>query len=246
MMKLLWFATFLRIMRWWFKMQSRHFTGQTHKQQLIHLQYIWRRCRQNPFNFAALRSFPTASSTTLSEFIYFLRHLIQFLKSKCDIKKIVCFFDGAVSQYKNRKNFCNSIFHETDFSVAAKWHFFATAHGKSPCDVTGGILKKLAARASFQRPQNDQILIPADLYKWAQQDVKNIDVAYSSAADYKEERTLLMLRFSKALRVSGTRQIYAAIPSTARRVFTKTDSFSTVADEQKVYEAQDILTERLL
>ena len=50
----------------------------------------------------------------------FLRHLIRFLKSKCDVKKIVYFSDGAVTQYKNRKNFCNLIFHEADFGVAAE------------------------------------------------------------------------------------------------------------------------------
>ena len=134
----------------------------------------------------------------------FLRHLIRFLKSKCDVKKVVYFSDGAVTQYKNRKNSCNLIFHEAHFGVAAEWHFFATAHGKGPCDGIGGSLKRLAARASLQRHQNNQILTCADLYQWAQQNVRNINVAYSSAADYEKERMLLMPRFAKALRVSGT------------------------------------------
>ena len=105
-------------------------------------------------------------------------------------------------------------------------------------------MKRLAAQASLQRPQNDQILTPADLYQWAQQNVRNINVAYSSPADYEKERMLLMPWFLKALRVSGTQQIHAASPSTAGRVLTKQYSFSSVADKQKVFEAQDISAER--
>jgi hypothetical protein len=42
--------------------------------------------------------------------------------------------------------------HKKNFGIAAKWHFFATSHGKSPCDAVGGTTKHLAARASLQHP----------------------------------------------------------------------------------------------
>jgi hypothetical protein len=51
------------------------------------------------------------------------------------------FSDGAVSQYKNCKKFLNLCYHEEDFGVKAEWHFFATSHGKSPCDSIGGTIK---------------------------------------------------------------------------------------------------------
>ena len=35
--------------------------------------------------------------------------------------------------------------------------FFSTLLGKSPCDVIGGTLKRLAARASLQAATSDQI-----------------------------------------------------------------------------------------
>jgi hypothetical protein len=33
--------------------------------------------------------------------------------------------------------------HLEDFKVRGEWHFFATSHGKGPCDGIGGTLKGL-------------------------------------------------------------------------------------------------------
>ncbi len=67
-------------------------------------------------------------------------------------QKIIYFSDGAASQYKNRKNFVNLCKHETDFGIKAEWHFSATSHGKGACDGVGRTVKRLATRASLQRP----------------------------------------------------------------------------------------------
>ncbi len=45
----------------------------------------------------------------------------------------------------------------------AEWHLSATSHGKGPCDGVGGTVKRLAARASLQRPYEKQILTPRQL-----------------------------------------------------------------------------------
>jgi hypothetical protein len=58
--------------------------------------------------------------------------------------------------------------HEVDFGAPCAWHFFATSHGKSPCDGIGGTVKRLTARASLQRPLNHQILTPQDMFEFAQ------------------------------------------------------------------------------
>ena len=42
--------------------------------------------------------------------------------------------------------------YQNDFCMKAQWNFFATNHGKSPCDNIGGTLKKAAIKASLQRP----------------------------------------------------------------------------------------------
>ena len=74
------------------------------------------------------------------------------------------FLDGCTGQYKNYKNMLNLCFHKSDFNKAASWSFFATSHGKSPCDSVGGTVKRLAARASLERPLADQILTPEALF----------------------------------------------------------------------------------
>ena len=40
----------------------------------------------------------------------------------------------------------------------AEWIFFATSHGKSPCNGVGGFVKQYVAKRSLQRPVHDQIL----------------------------------------------------------------------------------------
>jgi hypothetical protein len=95
----------------------------------------------------------------------FIVQCINFIKNKLtDLKKIYFFSDGSGSQYKNKMtayNLCNM---EKDFGVHAEWNFFATCHGKGPCDAVGGVLKRNAARASLQ----GQVITTAqELYTWA-------------------------------------------------------------------------------
>ena len=90
-------------------------------------------------------------------------HLFQTRRVAClkekfgTISKMVYFSDGCAVQYKNCNNFLNLCNHESDFGVPAEWHFFATSHGKGPCDGIGGTVKRLATRASLQRPNEDLI-----------------------------------------------------------------------------------------
>ena len=68
--------------------------------------------------------------------------VISYIKENLHSKtKVLYFSDGAASQYKNFKNFVNLCDHEIDHSIQTQWHFFATSHGKSPCDGIGGTTK---------------------------------------------------------------------------------------------------------
>ena len=82
----------------------------------------------------------------------FIAFLKELLPARLHPKKIIYFSDGAAPQYKNRKNFLNLCHHKEDIGVKAEWHFSATSHGKGACDGLGGTIKRLAARASLQRP----------------------------------------------------------------------------------------------
>ena len=75
-----------------------------------------------------------------------------------DIDHRLASLDGCGGQYKNFKNFFNLFSHKVDFSIKAEWIFFATSHGKSPCDGIGAVVKLHTAKRSSQRPLNNQIL----------------------------------------------------------------------------------------
>ena len=60
---------------------------------------------------------------------------------------MIYFLDGAASHYKNRKDFINLANHEAYFWMPADWHFFATSHGKGPCDGVGGGREKVGSKS---------------------------------------------------------------------------------------------------
>ena len=92
--------------------------------------------------------------------------------------KIHYFSDGSCAQYKNYTNFANLIFHAQDLGITAEWNFFATSHGKNSCDRVEGTVKHLATRASLQRPLENQILTPYQLFEFARQDISGIKSFY--------------------------------------------------------------------
>ena len=151
-------------------------------------------------------------SHNTTAFHCFQRKLVEFLKDRFQITKAYYFTDGAASQYKNRKNFMNLAFHENDFGFVAEWNFFATSHGKGPCDGVGGTVKRLAARASLQRPYEDQIQTPLQLFEWAHSSLKDINFAFVSQDEYDTEERLLLARSEKSKTVPGTHQFHSFSP----------------------------------
>lgn len=144
----------------------------------------------------------------------FQKKLIQFLKSyfQFDVEKIYYFSDGSAAQYKNKKNFSNLCFHTQDFGIEAEWHFSATAHGKGPCDGVGGTVKRLATRASLQRPYENQILTPQQLFDWSIQNIKTVNFELVKQEEYIETENFLCNRFEKAQTIKGTQQFHAFLP----------------------------------
>ena len=67
-----------------------------------------------------------------------------------ELKHVEYFTDGCAAQYKNRKNFTNLCHHKHDFDISACWSFFATGHGKQPCDGLGGTIKRIVSKTSLQ------------------------------------------------------------------------------------------------
>lgn len=115
----------------------------------------------------------------------FQKKLVSHLKETySEIQKIYYFSDGAAGQYQNKKNFVDPLYHEQDFQVSTEWHFFATSHGKGPCDGVGGTIKWIAAHASLQ---GTMITSPTELYKWAKSNVEGILFSFTSNEEHENE-----------------------------------------------------------
>ena len=56
--------------------------------------------------------------------------------------------------------------------------FFVSSHDKGPCDGVGGLLKRMATKASLQRLYQDQIQTSHQLYEFAKQNVPSLNVDY--------------------------------------------------------------------
>lgn len=152
-------------------------------------------------------------------FHLFLSKLIPDLKEKIPgLNKIFYFSDGSAAQYKNKKKSFTCM-HKKEFDVEAEWHFFATSHGKSACDGLGGTVKRLAAKASLQRPYNDQIMTPHQLFTWCSQNIGGINFKYCTEEDYNEHETFLNKRFADVLTIPGTQKIHAVIPISTENTF---------------------------
>ncbi|CAH0547109.1 unnamed protein product [Brassicogethes aeneus] len=146
-------------------------------------------------------------------FHLFLTHLIPDLKHKIPkLFKIFYFSDGSAAQYKNKKNFTNLALHKKDFGLEAEWHYFATSHGKSACDGLGGTVKRLAARASLQRPYEDQIMTPLQLFNWSQDNITGINFKYCNEDQYIAHENILSKRYSNIKTIKGTQKIHSITP----------------------------------
>jgi hypothetical protein len=89
---------------------------------------------------------------------------------------------------------------------------FATSHGKSACDGIGGTVKRLAARASLQRPLDHQILTPHDLYRWCTVSIQNIVFFFVDTSEFTEVNKEQEKRFSLSQTIPGTRSFHWFVP----------------------------------
>ncbi|XP_034240315.1 uncharacterized protein LOC117644795 [Thrips palmi] len=161
--------------------------------------------------------------------------LMDYLKKKHEnLAKVIYFSDGCAGQYKNRFNMKNVAMHEADYGVPAEWHFFATSHGKGPSDGLGGTLKRLATRASLQRPYEDQIQTPEELHAWAATSLKGLNCVFVKSAAVRKHERKLNRRFSTAVALGGIRSHHSMIPLSATTLLMKVLSSSEIGNKVSV------------
>ena len=158
-----------------------------------------------------------------TSFVYEIqRELLKIVRDEMPfIHKVEYFSDGCAGQYKNFKNLLNLCNHKEDFGIDANWTFFATSHGKSPCDGIGGTVKRLTARASLQRPLSDQILTVSKMLLFCQQNICNIRFLFIPKERMAEVRRELQSRFASGHTVPGTRSYHFFEPQTANVIAYK-------------------------
>jgi hypothetical protein len=162
-------------------------------------------------------------------FYAFQEQLISFVKFElAHLKKFFYFSDGSSAQYKNKKNFRNLGLHKEDFGIDAEWHFFATSHGKGPCDGLGGTIKRLAAKASLQRPMFNQIITSMQLFMWCQSEIKGINFVFVHSKYVVEVGNKLQQRFEGTITVKGTRDNHCFKPVSKDIMTVSRTSYSQI------------------
>ncbi|KAK3927342.1 ARL14 effector protein [Frankliniella fusca] len=160
----------------------------------------------------------------------FQKNYVEFLKVKLpSLKKVIYFSDGAAQQYKNKKNVLNISYHVEDFGLEAEWHYFATSHGKGPCDGLGGTMKRQAYLASIR---NHLIRTPSEFYNWVEKNMEKIQVKFVTSEEVKSTEDKLRQRYARALSIPQMRSQHAVLPICPSEVRTKFHSSSN--DEQFV------------
>ncbi|KAJ4446093.1 hypothetical protein ANN_12785 [Periplaneta americana] len=115
-------------------------------------------------------------------------------------------------------------FKEDDYGIGAEWHFFATSHGKGPCDGIGGTVKGLATRASLQSGQ-DPITTPKKLFYWAQKTISNVQFIFCPLNKHKNHNENLQARYHNLKPITGTLKLHSFIPLSKTEAVVKQFSF---------------------
>ena len=138
------------------------------------------------------------------------------------MKTIHYFSDGCAAQYKNCKQFVNLCHHLTDFSIDCMWNFFATSHGKSPCDRIGGTVKRLTARGSLQCPISSQIVSAKTMFEFCQGSIHKINFIYTSSDEIDIIiRSNLSSQFSLAWIIPSTWSYHQFVPTSTLSIKMK-------------------------
>ena len=118
--------------------------------------------------------------------------------------------------------------------MQAEWHFYATSHGKGPCDGISGTVKRLAARASLQKAYHSQIMTTRQLFDWTVENIERVHFKYCTSEDYRQEEIFLEERLKISRTIPGTRKLHCFIPLSSAKILTKMFSNSSVAKDERV------------
>ena len=153
-------------------------------------------------------------------------------------KKVIFFSDGAAAHYKNRKTFSSLCQFKSNFDIEAECHFFATSHGKGPCDAVGGTIKRMALRVSLAKENGQSIKTAKELFDFANQqthkEINKIKFCYVSNQEYETRVEELQELYSKAKTIPGTQAFHSFQPISRERIGAR--RYSSCAEPPKMFE----------
>ena len=93
-------------------------------------------------------------------------------------------------------------------SVDCEWNFFATSHGKLPCDGIGGSMKRVTARASLQKTTSGHILTAEQMFKFCKEAIPSVNFVYFTANEINTAYSKLEHQYSITKTIPGTRSLF--------------------------------------
>ena len=164
-------------------------------------------------------------------FVYQVQKLLcNYLQlSYPSINNIQYFSDGCSDQYKNYKNLLNLTFHKQNFGFDAVWNFFATSHGKSPCDGLGGTIKRKLTIESLSRTKTNPIFTALQAYEFCKDTMTTVELFYISKDDLTQVCTKLKTRYELGHTVPGTCRYHVFIPQNIGII-----SFKRIGEDKEI------------
>ena len=101
------------------------------------------------------------------------------------------------------------------------WSFFATSHGKSPCDSIGGTVKRLTSIASLHRTTTNHILTASAMFNFCQNEIIGINFYYISKESNTIIRSEMEQRYATAKTLPSTRTYHNFVPMSNTKIGTK-------------------------
>lgn len=132
------------------------------------------------------------------------------------VEEVLYVTDGCAAQYKCCTSFLNLCQHEKMFGLKAEWLFFATSHGKSPCDGIGGLVKRETYKESLRRPYENQILNALQVFNFCILSNLNESISFfmiphtTVVSERQKEESL------KPITIPGTRSFHHFKPVSGR------------------------------
>ena len=108
-------------------------------------------------------------------------------------------------------------------------NFFATNHGKSPCDGLGGTIKRELTIESLSRTKTSPIVTALQAYEFCKNTMPTVEFFFVSKDDLTKVRTKLKTRYACGHTVPGTHSYHVLMPKNVR-IF----SFKRIGEDEEI------------